>query len=76
MTETKKVSVLFTKILNQAFNMTHTFDFEVSLHYWLLWPTVRRSILNILGEISVGLQLSSTFISHATFFMAYALQNS
>ena len=28
----------------------------------------RRSILNILGEISVGLQLSSTFISHATFF--------
>jgi hypothetical protein len=22
--------------------MTHTFDFEVSLHYWLLWPTVRR----------------------------------
>ena len=36
----------------------------------------RRSILNILGEISVGLQLSSTFISHATFFMAYSLQNS
>ena len=56
--------------------MTHTFDSEVSLHYWLLLPTVRRSILNILGEISVGLQLSSTFISHATFFMAYALQNS
>ena len=28
-----------------------------------------RSILNILGEISVGLQLSSTFISHATFFL-------
>ena len=22
--------------------MTHTFDSEVSLHYWLLWPTVRR----------------------------------
>ena len=22
--------------------MTNTFDFEVSLHYWLLWPTVRR----------------------------------
>ena len=22
--------------------MTHAFDSEVSLHYWLLWPTVRR----------------------------------
>ena len=22
--------------------MTHTFDSEVSLHYWLLWPTVCR----------------------------------
>ena len=30
----------FTKILNQAFYMTHTFDSEVSLHYWLLWPTM------------------------------------
>ena len=25
--------------------MTHTFDFEVSLHYWLLWPTVRQRLL-------------------------------
>ena len=32
----------FTKILNQAFYMTHIFNSEVSLHYWLLWPTVRR----------------------------------
>jgi hypothetical protein len=33
----------FTKILNQAsFYMTHPFDSEVSLHYWLFWPTVRR----------------------------------
>ena len=23
--------------------MTHTFDYEVSLYYWLLWPTVRHS---------------------------------
>ena len=23
--------------------MTHTFDSEVSLHYWLLWPMVWRS---------------------------------
>ena len=30
----------FTKILNQALYMTHTFEIEVSLHYWLLWPTV------------------------------------
>ena len=30
----------FTKILNQAFYMTHTFDSEVS--FWMLWPTVRR----------------------------------
>ena len=22
--------------------MTHVFDSEVSLHYWLLWPMVRR----------------------------------
>ena len=22
--------------------MTHTFDSEVSLHYWLLWPMVRQ----------------------------------
>ena len=22
--------------------MTHAFDSEVSLHSWLLWPTVRR----------------------------------
>ena len=32
----------FTKILNLAFYMTHTFDSEVSLHYWMLWPTVCR----------------------------------
>jgi hypothetical protein len=38
----KKFPFCLTKILNQAFYMTHTFDFEVSLHYWLLWPTVRR----------------------------------
>ena len=23
--------------------MTHTFDSEVSLHYWLLWPKVHRA---------------------------------
>ena len=28
------------KILNQALYMTHTFDSEVSLLFWLLWPTV------------------------------------
>ena len=39
-TETKNVSVLFTKILNLAFYMTHTFDSEVSLHYWMIWPIV------------------------------------
>ena len=32
----------YTKILNQAFQMTHTFDSEVSLHSWLLWPMVRQ----------------------------------
>ena len=31
----------FTTILNQASYMTCTFDSEVSLHHWLLWPTVR-----------------------------------
>ena len=36
----KNVSVLFNKLLNQTFYMTHTFESEVSLHYWLLWPTV------------------------------------
>ena len=34
----------FTKILNGAFYMTHTFDSEVSLHYWLLWSTVWRPL--------------------------------
>ena len=24
--------------------MTHTFDSEVSLHYWFLWPTVVRAL--------------------------------
>ena len=24
--------------------MTHTFDYEVSLHSWLLWPTVGHAI--------------------------------
>ena len=23
--------------------MTHTFDYEVSLHSWLLWPRVHRA---------------------------------
>ena len=32
----------FIKILNLAFYIIHKFDFEVSLHYWLLWPMVRR----------------------------------
>ena len=26
----------------KLFYVTHTFDFEVSLHSWLFWPTVRR----------------------------------
>ena len=38
MTETKNVSLLFYIILNQAF----PHDSQVSLHSWLLWPTVRR----------------------------------
>ena len=25
--------------------MAHTFDSEVSLHSWLLWPTVRRGFM-------------------------------
>ena len=32
----------FTKILNQAFYMTHTFDSEVSLHSW---STVRHTTM-------------------------------
>ena len=32
----------FTKILNQAFYMTLTFDSEVSLHFLGIWPTVRH----------------------------------
>ena len=36
----------FTKILNQAFNMTHTFEFEVSLHFCMLWPTVWHVIMH------------------------------
>ena len=32
--------------------MTHTFDSDVSLHYWLLWPTVRRAACAALGVIA------------------------
>ena len=28
----------------KIFYMTHKFDSEVSLHFWLLWPTVRRAL--------------------------------
>ena len=46
----------FTEFLNQAFYMTHTFDSEVSLHYWLPWPTARR--LKIIIIICSRLQLT------------------
>ena len=52
-TETKLFC--FTKILNQAFYMTHTFDFEVSLHYWLLWPTVYHTVYTLCNEITANL---------------------
>ena len=26
-------------MLNQAFYMTHKFDSDVSLHYWMIWPS-------------------------------------
>ena len=47
----------FTKILNQALYMTHTFDSEVSLHSWLLWPTVRRHTALCFLLTFSGLQL-------------------
>ena len=34
----------FCFICKKLFYMAHTFDFEVSLHSWLIWPTVRRSL--------------------------------
>ena len=42
-TGTNNVSVLFYKNLKSSFYMTLTFDSEVSLHYWFLWPRVRRA---------------------------------
>ena len=27
--------------------MTHTFDSEVSLHYWIIWPTVRHPFTGV-----------------------------
>ena len=39
MTETKNVAVLLYKNLKSSF-LHDTFESEVSLHYWLLWPTV------------------------------------
>jgi hypothetical protein len=43
-TETNNVSALFYKNVKSSFiYMTHTLDSKVSLHSWLLWPTVRRS---------------------------------
>ena len=35
--------------------MTHTFDFEVSLHYWLLWPTVYHTVYTLCNEITANL---------------------
>jgi hypothetical protein len=45
----------FTKILNLAFYMTHTFDSEVSLHYWMLCPRVCH-LCFISPKIKVGLR--------------------
>ena len=41
-TETRNVSILFCKNLKSSFSnyMAHTFVSEVSLHSWLIWPTV------------------------------------
>ena len=42
--------------------MTHTFDSEVSLHYWMVWPTVRR-IASRPSCLTHCLRLSGPFIS-------------
>ena len=36
--------------------MTYTFDSEVSLHYWLLWPTLRRLQQHFcfIGSLTMG----------------------
>ena len=48
----------FKTISNHAFYITHIFAFEVSLHYWLLWPTVRRDAC-ITGGRKVGQTLQN-----------------
>ena len=43
-TETKNISVLFYINFKSSFlHYSHTFNSEVSLHYWLLWSTVRHA---------------------------------
>ena len=57
----------FTKILNQAFCTTHTFDSEVFLHSWLLWPTVRR--LGDYSELTWHLSAPHKGISKRTYLL-------
>ena len=61
--ETNNVSgVFFTKILSQAFYMTHTSDSKASLNYWLLWPMVRLEDDNT----SIGFVNSMCMNVHST----------
>ena len=52
--------------------MTHTFDSEVSLHSWLLWPTVRQAVLfdsiNFSMMCSLHTTISRDFFSKFKYF--------
>ena len=39
--------------------MTHTLDSEVSLHYWLLWPTVRHQ--TVATELHLNLKIRHNY---------------
>ena len=53
------------KSLSKFFYMTRTFDSEVSLHSWVLWPTVRHSSSTVLIFINFSNQ---NLLHYAYFF--------
>ena len=59
--ETKSVPFCFIKILNQVFYIPHTFDFELSLHCWLLWSNVWLCRPIKIGPVLQRLPLSWSF---------------
>ena len=54
--------------------MTLTFDSEVSLHSWLLWPKVQRHGCSLTAEPNWGLEqkVLPDIISHTVYTLAHS----